>query len=561
MRLDRGTGAVDYLAVVVVIAAILAAIAVSGIAERVADGAEAAICRILIVAGIEPNTCQLPPRTPGAHQAISDPDEPTHSCVVRNERQYLEETVTFPVRYLDVRTNSRGTVALKRGIEPGGKQISEVEDYTWGEGAAATPSIRKSTIDSDAPTGPQETRGPDFGAWGGISITNGKVYRFDDEKEARKFRDDLQDHRIGGPVKFTLRTNPLTGWAVWLAGKLPLVGDGIDEFMGGSEPDRKPSAEYLEGGLTGGFNGDLPLGNIAAAPFKGRGWLVDGQLKDNETGETTVYFRDSAEGEAGLQFDMANVWKKLPVGFRERVARGLDDDLDAVLAVIETQLKGEFGKDVAMSPDQRDELKKALKINPDVGVNFKGRIGAQYALTQDKNGNPVKFTKTDWKQLIFYLRVGGKTGGTVRNEKLTGSGNAQWSPLAHRWETEKTLDLEDARDLQAAQDFFGKDAGDLVEKSVNPFTRWSGRGGLDEYFDQGGGTMARYTYFTDAASGKMTGNGERSTTVPKSDTKQKKTKRKYGLLEIGAEEETNDLAAAEYFKPGQGWVRWRRCAG
>jgi hypothetical protein len=546
---DRGAGPVEYLVVVLFIAVIVAALQLSGIGTSVAGHISAAICQVGKKGGLV-ERCDPPLREPGVpSQATPDPDEPTHSCVVRNERHYVEETVTFPVRYVDVRTNSRGTMVLKRKIEPDGREVWEVEDFTWGEGAVATPSIRRSTIDSDSPTGAQETRGADFGAWAGISITNGKVYRFDNERDARQFYGDLRDHRLGNPINFALRTNPLTGWAVWLAGRLPVVGDDIDEFMGGSEPDRRPSAEYLEGGLTGGFNGDIPLGNIAAAPFKGRGWLVDGQLRDNETGETTVYFRDSAEGEAGLQFDMANVWRALPAGFRERVARGIDDDLDAVIAVIETQLRGEFGNDVVISPDQRNQLKTALKINPDVGINFKGRIGVQYALTQDKNGKPIRFTKTDWKQLILYVRVGGKTTGTGGNRNLAGAGNVQWSPLAHRWETEKTLDLTDARDLQAAQSFFGADAVDLVAKSVNPFTRWSGRGGLDEYFDQGGGTMARYSYRTDADSAKVTVNGARS------------TRRTYGLLEIGEDSETNDLVSAEYFKPGQGWVTWKRCTG
>ncbi|MEW2352524.1 hypothetical protein [Spirillospora sp. NPDC029432] len=558
---DRGEGAFAYMAVLLLVAGIVGALFLTGVGGTVAGGMQAAVCKVFHAAGLVKQCAPvaMPPSRPG--RPIADPDEPTHACTIRNERRYLEETVTIPVRYVDVRTNSRGTIVLTEKVQPDGTRVWEVEDFTWGEGAVATPTIRKSTIDADAPGGPAESKGPDFGAWAGVSITNGKIYSFTNEKEARDFFNMLKDHRIGNPVKFSLRTNPLTGWAVWGAGKLPWVGDDIDRFMGGSEPDRKPSAEYLEGGLTAGFNGDLPLGDIVSAPFKGRGWLVNGQRKDTKSGNTTIYFQDRAEGELAVQIDMTSIWNRLPKGLRERASKGIDDALDAAIGAIEEQLKGEYGRDVMMSPDQRDEIKKSISANPDVGINVKGRIGVRYELTLDKNGNPVGFKKIDHKQLIFYLRGGAKKGGTVGDERVTGGGNAQWSWVANRWETEKTLDLKNPDDRQAAERFFGSNPGDFIAKSVNPFTRWSGRGGLDDYFANGGGTMARYTFDTDADSLKGTVNGERSTTTPKDDTKSKKSKRKYGLLEIGDEDETNTLASAEYYKPGQGWVKWSRCTG
>ncbi|MGI5167421.1 hypothetical protein ACQEU3_24040 [Spirillospora sp. CA-253888] len=515
---DRGEGAVGYLAIVLLCSAVAAALILSGFGGRVSGGIGDAVCRILKAGGFPVACADRPGDVPG--QTAPDPDAPTGSCLAHSESRYLEETLTIPTKRVDVRTNSRGTIQLNKRVGPDGKPVWEVVDFTWGEGGVASP---------DAGAGPVKGN-----VWGGLTVTNGKVYGgFRDEAEARRFFQDLERHRIGSDVKFSLRTNPISGGFVWLGTKLPWVGDDFDRYMGGSEPDRKPTAEYMEGGVTGGGKADIELGRLKI-PLKGRGWLVAGSQTDLRNGEQTTYYNQRGEAEVAVQIDVGDIIAKLPAPLRQRAQQGMADGLDAVLGAIESQLKGKLGDGFVMLPEQRAQIKAQVKLNPSIGLNYKHRGGTTWGITRDKNGNVVRVTQTQNGQDVLYARVDGKlkTGNGAGDQLTTGAGQ-QWIVFAQRTLTDRTLDATRAEDRQV----------------IDRFLRDGDTGAVERAFDAGAGTTGRVTFDNTGSTGKAELKGEGGG----------KPKTRWGIFEIGRESETHTLQSAMYYKPGVGWVPWRAC--
>ncbi|MEU6039255.1 hypothetical protein ABZ801_28020 [Actinomadura sp. NPDC047616] len=519
-RRDAGEGPLSYLVVALLCAALALALVLSGIGGRVVSSIAAAVCQIGESAGLVQD-CR-PPGGGGRGQAQRDPDEPATGCVPFMESHYLEETVGIPLRYVDVRTNSRGTLQLIERVGPDGRRAWEVVDFTWGEGGVGTPDGLRA-----GPAG--------GGVWGGLTITNGKVYGgFTSEKEAREFFDDLRDHRIGNEVKFTLRTNPLTGGFVWLGSRLPWVGDDIDRFMGGSEPDREPTEEYMDGGLTGGFRADLDVSAGPAQlklPFKGRGWLLTGSRVNNTNGQTTHYFTQRGEFEAAVQVDVSRLVRTLPASVRRQVQQGLDEGVDVVLDMIERQLRGQYGNGFVLLPEQRAQMRAQIKINPSVGFNYKHRGGTQWGVTYDRDGDIVGINQIQNGQDIVYVRVDGRTSGqngVGDRGQLTVGG--QWILFAQRTVTEKNLDYSSAEDRAVIDRYLRDGDTDAVERA------WEG----------GAGTMSRLTYDNTGDTTKLEGRGS----TPR---------RRLGFVEIGREAERHSLQSAHYYRKGQGWVPWQGC--
>ncbi len=515
---DRGEGAVGYLAVLLLIAAVLATLVLAGLGGRVGASLEYAICRVLQAGGLVGH-CE-PPKPSDGRKAVPDPDAPQRPCLAHSESTYLEETLTIPTKRVDVRSNSRGTLQLNKRVGPDGKPQWEVVDFTWGEGGVATPE-----------TGAGPVKG---GVWGGATVTNGKVYGgFRDEREARKFFEDLKEHRIGSDVKFTLRTNPISGGFVWLGTKLPWVGDDVDRYMGGSEPDRKPVGEYMEGGLTGGAKADIELGRLKI-PLKGRGWLVSGSQTDLRNGEKTTYYTQRGEFEAGIQIDVGDVIQKLPAPVRKRAQQGLEDGLDAVMDVIEARLRSELGNGFVMLPEQRSQIRAQVRLNPSGGLNYKHRGGTTWGVTHDKDGKVVRVTQVKNGQDIVYFRADGKlrsTGGS--GGKADGTAGKQWIIYAQRTLTEKALDHSRTEDRPVIDRYLRDGDTDAVERA----------------WDDGAGTMGTVTYDNTGDTGKLEGKGASG----------KKPKSWLGIFEVGRENEKHTMQSARYFKPGVGWVPWPSC--
>ncbi|MFB4312827.1 hypothetical protein [Actinomadura sp. 21ATH] len=517
---DAGEGPVSYLLIVLLCAVLVVAVVLSGIGGQAAQTIAAAVCQVGKAAGLVAE-CE-PPRPPRDDLTQRDPDEPTRGCVPFMESHYLEETVGIPLRYVDVRTNSRGTLQLVERVGPDGKRTWEVVDFTWGEGGVGSPDGLRT--------------GPVSGSvWGGLTITNGKVYGgFTSEAEARRFFDELRDHRIGSDIRFTLRTNPVTGGFVWLGSRLPWVGDDIDRYMGGSEPDRAPTEEYMDGGLTGGFRADVDLSLGPAnlrLPFKGRGWLLVGSRRNNTNGQTTEYYTQRGEVEAAVQLDVGDIVRRLPAGVRRQVQDGLEVGLDAVLDVIEGKLRNEYGRDFSLLPQHREQMKAQIKINPSVGFNYKHRGGTQWGVTYDRNGNVVGVSQIQNGQDILYVRADGRAVGenTDRDRgQITAGG--QWILFAQRTVTEKHLDYSSAEDRAVIDRYLRDGDTDAVE----------------EAWRNGAGTMSRMTYDNTGDTTKLEGKGN----TPR---------RRLGFIEIGREHERHTLQSAQYWREGEGWVTWPSC--
>ncbi|TDC80859.1 hypothetical protein E1285_34040, partial [Actinomadura sp. 7K507] len=77
---DRGEGPVSYLAAILLICAILAVIAVSGVAAAVTTGTEDAVCKVLRAGGLSGCGDQdAPPaaRSPAPTPSTNEPPTPT----------------------------------------------------------------------------------------------------------------------------------------------------------------------------------------------------------------------------------------------------------------------------------------------------------------------------------------------------------------------------------------------------------------------------------------------------------------------------------------------------
>jgi hypothetical protein len=517
---DRGEGPIGYLVVLLLCAMIVAALVLSGLGGQVVRYIGAAVCQVADAGGLVDGCDSVEP--PGDGRPQTNPDIPASGCVPYMQREYLEETVTVPVRYVDARTNSRGTLQLIERIGPDGKPTWEVVDFTWGEGGVGTPEV---------PAGPVKG-----GIWGGLTLTNGNVYGgFSSEEEARRFYDQLREHRLGSEIKFGLRTNPVTGGLVWLGSRLPWVGDDIDRYMGGSEPDREPTESYMEGGLTGGFRGsaefDLKVANLKF-PFKGRGWLLAGTRVNNVNGEITSYYTQRGEVEVAVQIDVGDVIRRLPKRLREGAQRGLEEGLDAALDAIEGQLKGKYGNDFMLSPQHRTQMKTQIKLNPSIGFNYKHRGGTQWAVTTDAAGNLLRLTQTQDGQDVLYVRADGKAGGTGPDGKGEVTAGGQWILFAQRVVTQKDLD------------YTSLEGREIIDR----FLRDGDTGAVERAWAQGAGTMSRLTYDNTGETTKLEAQGSRAS-----------PKRRLGMIEISRESEEHTLTTAQYYTPGVGWTEWKEC--
>ncbi|XVQ12654.1 hypothetical protein ACQP1W_08890 [Spirillospora sp. CA-255316] len=518
IRRDGGEGPVGYLAALLLCGVLAGAFVLSGLGGQVIGNIGAAVCKVARSGGLVQRCA--PPPDPGGNPQAQDPDLPVTPCLAYSDTTYLEETLTIPTKRIDVRTNSRGTLQLNRLVGPDGRPTWQVVDFTWGEGGVATPEVGAGPVSGSV--------------WGGVTVTNGKIYSgFRDEAEARRFFEDLTEHRIGNETKFTLRTNPLTGGFVWLGTKLPWVGDDFDRYMGGSEPDRRPTGEYLEGGVTGGFKVDIALSRVKI-PLKGRGWSVNGSQTNLQNGEVTTYYNDRGEFEAAVQLDVGDIVRRLPPAVRRRAEQGLEDGLDAVMNAIETRLRGEYGAQFSLLPEHRAQMKAAIKVNPSIGFNYKHRGGTTWAITEDAQGNIVRVSQTQNGQDIVYARVDGKVdGGNSAGDRGQATAGKQWILFAQRTLTQKDLDYSRSEDRAVIDRFLGD--GDT--------------GALERAWENGVGTMGRTTYDNTGDTMKLEGKGASGN----------KPRTRWGIFEIGHESETHRLQSAHFYKPGTGWVPWTAC--
>ncbi|RAY11624.1 hypothetical protein DPM19_28765 [Actinomadura craniellae] len=504
---SRGEGAAGYLAVILLFSAVLGGISVSPVGDDVGDGIESAICRVLRAGDLAAaDECDPPPTAqPPANPVIpKDPNEPSGPCLAYIHSEYLENTLAGRFRYFDVMTDGGSQLTMRRYVQGGGKpDIWEVWDGAWMNADIGTPTL-KSKIPA--------------GFWIGPMAGNTEIYRFDNEKDARDFYNRMREYRIGNWAKNAFRTNPLTGWIPWAGGHLPWVGDDIEEWVGNKEPDLPPAQEFYEAGIWNGFWNDVPVGPLSIVG-KNFGWTTGGSWKDNQTGQTTYFFSASQQLMESVTLDSkparsyaSRKWGKnwSPEAAQEAIKK------------IEKELTTKGGTPVTLPP----AVRRAIELDGEVGVGLRGTYGRWYGLVVDKDGKAVGLTQIDQVQGSWHLRAGANIG--------PGSAWIQDSQWAAKWRTNKNLDLNNPQD-RVAYDAF------VRQLSNGPAGPVAGALVLDEYFNNGGGTMSKVTYDSDVR-----------TTHPNVDFG-------VGFFEYENETVTDNGVKGEYFDPDKGWVKWERC--
>ncbi|MBC6457756.1 hypothetical protein [Actinomadura sp. HBU206391] len=495
---ERGAGATDYLVVLLLIAVLAGAIAVSPAAGGVRSGIEKAICRVGQAGGLQ-KECEPAGDKPPPLVAV-DPDMPTANCLTDIDYEYLENTTSARLKRVDILTDGGGQITLRRYVQGNGKpDLWQVWDMGWSDAGVGTPGENKFKA----------------GIWAAIAGSNTEIYNFTDEKQARDFYEQLKDYRLGNWFKLAVRTNPISGAVVRLGSWM--FGDGVDEFWGGKEPDRKPSQEVYDGGLWfGGFN-DVALGKL---PFSivGKDWgtASGGVWKDNDTGETTYYLQGSDQLMESLEIDIERALKAL--GLDKKTTANLNKAMDWM----EQQLSKQLGTPIKFP----DGLRRGLATDSGVGVGLRGTISRWYGLTVDKNGKPVSFVQLDDVQGSWHLRGDISVGplGFWYQNSMDGV----------RWRTTKTLDLTDPKQMGALSLVLrqaGQGAGGTI---VAPFL-------LDELFDKGLGTMGKVDYDYEVTTANPNLNAG------------------IGAMSFEWEGGSSKATSAQYFKPDVGWVPWEKC--
>ncbi|MGI8330708.1 hypothetical protein ACRYCC_12145 [Actinomadura scrupuli] len=523
---DRGAGSVEYVAVLLLIAMISGSIVVSGIGDDIASGTKAAVCRILRAGGL----AALCPQQP----QVARPQNP---CYADIGTHYGELIVTFPVRYVDLRGGIRLGFQKRRIVTPGRPDRWEVTVYGWGEGAIATPSLPGGQSGTDSPAGPSQAGGSSpvgGGAWYGLNVSAGETYAFDNEKDANGFPLKYAEHRARQLANIAAHGNSVTGPLVNVAENLPFgLGGKVKEFIEGDPlPPRKEWS--LEAGPTGGFSGKASLfdGRLGFS-VGGRGWHLMG-IRRNDQGDTTFTMRDSAELEPSAVIDLGVL---IPPAARRRFNGKVDDAID----YLERELAKKYGATFRLPYKARESLKANW---PDIGLTWKGKISVVYQLTTDEHGDLTRYTRIVDMQGNWYGRAADEV--TRKDKTLKGVVNIQVPLGGERTIEQSSLDVTDPASAEAAKNFFLLSAAAWAVSPLGGVVAWGTPAGdtLNTLVDQKG-TRTRLSYDSDVGNLKFTG--------------QASGKRGDSLAELKLEGEDDQLARAEIWEDGKGWVPWTDC--
>lgn len=553
---DRGEGPVGYLAAIVLLAAVLAAIAVSGAAAAVTTGTEDAICRVLSVGGIgdcggrdvpptappspgatptggptgaptstptgpspspapsaspspsaTPSTSGGPTPTPSTTppvQPVQPVDRPEPVCSGDADIGYRDVTVIVPVRYVNARGSVRVFYSITKVIGKDGKVKWVVAVGGYGELGVSAPAIPFLK-----------------GAWLGGNGTGTQTYSFDNEKEAREFPLKYAQTRAKQALEYNPAIAPLL--------KVPFLGDKLRDFLGDTS---LPPADKtgIEVGPAGGATPNITLpGEIVDLSAPTRFWSLGGVARDKD-GNWILNLRDKALTDPTLMVDLS----KLP---RQVLQRGAD----AVLTYVEKQGKDKFGPEFKVPDKLRSYVATAVKRGVKAGmtVEFIGQNDLQYTL--DRHGRPVKFSRST--TFSWTARLRGNVS-PLDNVPITGQ-----VPLpvfsGGRTTTNYLLDLRDPHNRAEATRLFAQGALTWKAGMGSAWNHLTPQGQrLDELFRKRG-TVTELTY--DESAGGLSGSVEGM------------GKREEGAFRLEGENGHSELTGARIWRDGQGWVPWTEC--
>jgi hypothetical protein len=539
---DEGTSTLGYLAVLMLISAIFAAVITSGTPATIAGGIRTAICRILGESG-----CQ------GTSPQAVDPYEPRQDCWTSVRDATIEGVATVSIRVLGLRGGRRVTVTTRRVQHPDGSISYDV---------IISPNVEIG-VDGSLPLGGKA----DISAWAALQMTNGKIYSFNasdyggDESKtkdaASKFADKLwmdqaQSDALdawAAPVPFlepivhipAVRNGIKKGLG-WLINKtspitkhLPIIGDNIKRAT--QAPDRdinKPTQSFIEGGPSVGWSGGVQFGGAFGLNTNGRGFVNVG-VRTNYGSDKyykNIYFKMNGEAEVAPSVDLGSWIPKNTT----KDPKAFDD----FITVVEHALSAKSGRLITISAD----VKKALQASwPKVALSVKGKAARMYMLSTDKQGNPTQLRVITESQYVF--SVAGMGGKGIRG--TTVSAFAQTSVGGRKYNTQSILNLdgpENAENLRQVKQF-------LNQVGQTPLS--SATMGLADFFNLSPNAQAFGDYIKrNGQTYQQIWDSHVTTYVGGADGKLAK-----GYLLY--EPETNTLTDAQYYNPDKGWLPWTVC--
>ena len=555
----------EYLAVVLLIAAIAAAFVGSGLGGTVMRYTDAAVCRVAHNGGLSvscegprpspsPVPTGSPTAGPTANPTVGPTGNPTstpkpgppvvpvdrrpvNACYANIGAGYGELTVTFPIRWVDIRGGVRLGFQKRKIVTPGKPDRWEVQVYGWGEAAIATPSLPGGQSGADDPAGPSQVGLQDplgGGAWVGVNGTASQTYSFGSQKEADGFPLRYAEARARQLGNHVAQGLPGVGPALGLAEHLPWLGQKIKHLIEG-DPLPRAKAWSIEAGPTGGFSGKLSLFNSTLGlSVGGRAWHLMGMSRDDQ-GNTTFSLKDSAEIEPSVIIDLGLLLPK-------KVRDGFNGKVDDAINYIERELGKRYGATFKLPAKARESLKANW---PDIGITWKGKISVVYQLTYDKHGKPIKYSRVVDMQGNWYGR--GAFEVEKKDKTLKAVGNIQVPLGGDRSLETDSLDLTDPANAKAAQDFFGLAAAFWVASPLGGVGIWGTPIGdqMNSLIDQKG-TKTRLEYNSDVGNFKLTGQGLSSKGA--------------SLAELKLESENDQLSQALIWDDNRKeWVPWTAC--
>ncbi len=350
---QRGAVAVEYLGVIVVVAALILSIVVAspGLGGKVVFGIQTAICRIL---------------GGGCPAAPTDPFKPNGPCVTATSSKGGDAGLTiFSVhvggnaQYTRSKlSNGHVLITLKGGGNVGG-------DFKLGASGEV-----------QAPGGLRLKEGAGGNLQALLSGNVANTYEFDNDEQANKFVGQLEQGALDtiNPLK-----NPLIGLSP-AAG----IANGISGLLGGphiggSDVKLPPSKEtFVEAGPEVNLNGSIGDGAAGASGTIGGSELVGAKF-NHQTGEKTIYLKvnGKANGSAGILFGPGGTLGAEGTGL---VAVTIDKNGNATNLRLQAEGQIRGGANVAGSVENLDQLIKGIK---GAGVKGSDQNGKKYQLTAD----------------------------------------------------------------------------------------------------------------------------------------------------------------------------------
>ncbi|GLY85327.1 hypothetical protein [Actinoallomurus iriomotensis] len=556
-----------YLGVLALAVSVLAAVLVAKTPERIADETKQAICRMLVLAGIQdecaqppaPPVAQAPPVTPAPPY---DPNRyyPQQDCWSNIHDMTVAGALDVSAKIFGARAGHRVTVTTRRVVHPDGTVSYDV---------IVTPNT-EGTVTSSISLGDVFNFGASIGYQGGtgnIYTFNAKDYGGDEDKTkkaAQRFADALwvnqaQDDAITA-IRATvpgLKIIPkswiksATNWVLdkgnFIFKHIPGIGDNLDRAA--HAPDRdfdKPNQQFTEQGplfsAAVGFNpADSFSASASALVFLSAGVRTN---YGSDRVYKNYYYMLNGDGEADADIKLPAVGGDKFAGWVTRV---------------EELLSKQAGRAMTLPAATKSKLKANF---PNVGGSVKVHGARLFIVSKDKAGNPTELRIVTEKQFIVSWQAGANGDKEGKGNNKGGNATEKSSVWAFKDLTQNVLPLdgpEGAANLKALQTYLTGEG--------DPARNFDGThlfGGMSpgDFFGTSDDAHAFDTYIKEHGQSYRQTFSSKVVMVVGSGylEKIKNAEKKFGSgLIVVAEGQDNTLTETKYYDPQRGWLDWTPC--